>query len=78
MMFCQFLMFFEKTCTLLGIQGKQFARILPSLLNEKANKIYSRFDIDTCSIVRFCQNRDLERSESEVLSAEISNDEALR
>ena len=39
---------FEKTCTLHGIQGQQVARILPSLLNEKANKIYSRLDIDTC------------------------------
>ena len=39
---------FEKTCTLHGIQGQQVARILPSLLNEKANKIYSRSDIDTC------------------------------
>ena len=38
---------FEKTCTLHGIQGQQLARILPSLLNEKANKIYSRLDIDT-------------------------------
>ena len=38
---------FEKTCTLHGIQGQQVARILPSLLNEKANKIYSRLDIDT-------------------------------
>ena len=33
---------FEKTCTLHGIQGQHVARILPSLLNEKANKIYSR------------------------------------
>ena len=31
-----------------GIQGQQVARILPSWLNEKANKIYSRLDIDTC------------------------------
>ena len=47
-MFCHFLMFFEKTCTLHGIQGQQVASILPSLLNEKANKIYSRLNIDTC------------------------------
>ena len=39
---------FEKTCTLHGIQGQQVARILPSLLNEMANKIYSRLDIDKC------------------------------
>ena len=39
---------FEKTCTLHGIQDQQLARILPSLLNEKANKIYSRLDIETC------------------------------
>ena len=39
---------FEKTCTLHGIQGRQLARILPSLLSEKANKIYSRLDIETC------------------------------
>ena len=39
---------FEKSCTLDGIQGQHLARILPSLLNEKANKIYSRLDIDTC------------------------------
>ena len=39
---------FEKTCTLHGIQGQQVARILPILLNEKAKKIYSRLDIDTC------------------------------
>ena len=31
-----------------GIQGQQVARFLPSLLNEKAIKIYSRLDIDTC------------------------------
>ena len=35
-------------CTLHGIQGQQLARILPCLLNEKTNKIYSRLDIDTC------------------------------
>ena len=29
---------FEKTYTLHGIQGQQVVRILPSLLNEKANK----------------------------------------
>ena len=39
---------FEKICTLHGIEGHQLARILPSLLNEKANKIYSRLVIDTC------------------------------
>ena len=39
---------FEKTCNLHGIQGQHVSRILPSLLNEKANKIYSRLDIDTC------------------------------
>ena len=39
---------FEKTCTLHGFQGQQLPRILPSLLNEKANKIYSPVDIDTC------------------------------
>ena len=39
---------FEKTCTFHGIQGQQLASILPSLKNEKANKIYSRLDIDTC------------------------------
>ena len=43
-----FLMFLKKTSTLHGIQGPQMARIFPSLLNEKANKIYSRLDIDTC------------------------------
>ena len=43
-----FFNFFEKTCTLHGIQGQHVTRILPSLLNEKANKIYSRLDIDTC------------------------------
>ena len=48
MMSCHFLMFCEKTCTLHGIQGQQVARILQSLLNEKANKIYSRLNIDTC------------------------------
>ena len=32
---------FEKTFTLYGIQGQQLARILPSLLNEKANTIFS-------------------------------------
>ena len=31
-----------------GIQGQQLARILPSLLNKKANTIYSRLDNDTC------------------------------
>ena len=31
-----------------GIQGQQFVKILPSLLNEKANKIYSPLDIDKC------------------------------
>ena len=39
---------FEKSCTLHVTQGQQLARILPSLLNEKAKKIYSRLDIDTC------------------------------
>ena len=39
---------FEKTCTLHGIQGQQVARILPSLLNENANKICCGSDIDTC------------------------------
>ena len=43
-----FLNVFEKTCTLNGIQGQQLARILPSMLNEKANQIYSHLDIDTC------------------------------
>ena len=45
-----FLLFFKcfwKTCTLHGIQRQQFAKIFPSLLNEKANKIYSRLDVDT-------------------------------
>ena len=39
---------FEKTGNLHGIQGQQLARILTSLLNEKANKIYSRLDTETC------------------------------
>ena len=30
---------FEKTCTLHGIEGQQLTRILPGLLNEKANKM---------------------------------------
>ena len=42
------LIVFEKTCNWHGIQGQQLAGILPSLLNEKANKMYSRLDIDTC------------------------------
>ena len=39
---------FENNCTLHGIQGHQLTRILLSLLNEKANEIYSGLDIDTC------------------------------
>ena len=31
-----------------GIQGQQLVRIWQSLLNDKANKICSRLDIDTC------------------------------
>ena len=46
MMSRHFLMFL-KTCTLHGIRDQQLARILPSLLNEKANKMYSRLHIDT-------------------------------
>ena len=63
-----------------GIQGQQLAKILLSLLNEKANKIFSRLDIDTSrsydsvktEILRFFS------SESEGLSTKISNDETLR
>ena len=47
MMFYNFLMFLKRL-VLCGIQGQHVARILPSLLNEKANNIYSRLDIDTC------------------------------
>ena len=68
---------FEKTCTLHGIQ---VARILPSLLNEKAKKNYSRLESDTCRSYDYIKNNDFERfsSESEGLCTEISNDEALR
>ena len=44
---------FQKTGTLHGIQGQQLARILPTLLNEKANKIYSHLDIHTCQSYDF-------------------------
>ena len=30
------------------MQGQQLARVLQCLLNEEANQIYSRLDIDTC------------------------------
>ena len=43
-----FLNVFEKTCTFRGIQDQQLARILPRLINEKANKIYSPLNIDMC------------------------------
>ena len=43
-----FLINLKKTYTLPAIQGQQLARTLPSLSNEKANKIYSRLDMDTC------------------------------
>ena len=41
---------FENTGTLHCIQGQQLARILPSLLNEKVNKIYFRLDTNTCRL----------------------------
>ena len=66
---------FEKTCTLHGIRGQHAARILSGLLNEKANKIYSRLDIDTCRSYGSVKT-DFERSEG--LSAEIPNNKALR
>ena len=44
---------FEKTCTLTVFKAKNF---LPRLLNEKANKIYSRLDIDTCRTYESIKN----------------------
>ena len=39
---------FEKYLYITLFSSQQLARFLPRLLNEKANKIYSRLDIDTC------------------------------
>ena len=48
MMSCLLLRYLTTTCTLHDIQGQRVARILPSLLDERANKICSSVDMDPC------------------------------